>query len=380
MYASDFASSSSIPRDSGSVFSTEWANPTWFLRVSLAADGEVTLSTSLFASFLSRLCTCDNTPFLYAALKVAENWGSFVLWGDSDIYPPFNDFDDGQLEDYVALTKELDLPNLTQLAVRYPQAAGSLNVRSDVKFHKAMHFYSSWSTPRLRSIFVRNFIPVPFSGARSLVSLRVTLLLDHITGDEDSELDVKSLVSFLLACLGLEKLKLWFTMRNAHLRVFPWQQHVEMPCVTELDLDFVDCRCAPLKIFFYAVRFPHVTAIQLRIRADEGEEKKGTRFADIFSAVLPNPEAFPQLTDMTLDARTEVSWTKRATNMYAENLPSLLDNAKAEALGPHDAFIRGRSYSGRYRLARHSNARVTGLLPNRKELVRPISEADEGTG
>ncbi len=237
---------------------------------------------------------------------MAENWGSFVLRGDSDKYPPFNDFDDGQLEDYVALTKELDLPNLTQLAVRYPQAAGSLNVRSDVKFHKAMHFYSSWSTPRLRSIFVRNFIPVPFSGARSLVSLRVTLLLDHITGDEDSELDVKSLVSFLLACLGPEKLKLVVHDAKCTSPSLPLaQQRVEMPCVTELDLDFVDCRCAPLKLFFYAVRFPHVTAIQQRIRADEGEEKKGTRFADIFSAVLPNPEAFAPLTDMTLDARTD---------------------------------------------------------------------------
>jgi len=113
--------------------------------------GEVTLSTSLFASFLSRLRTCDNTPFIFTVLKRRENWGSFILQGDSDKYPAFNDFDDGRLEDNVALTKELDLPNLTQLAVRYPQAAGSLMVRSDVKFRNTMHFYSSWSTPRLRS-------------------------------------------------------------------------------------------------------------------------------------------------------------------------------------------------------------------------------------
>ncbi len=39
MFASGFEISSSIPRDSGSAFSMEWANPTWSQRVSLAADG-----------------------------------------------------------------------------------------------------------------------------------------------------------------------------------------------------------------------------------------------------------------------------------------------------------------------------------------------------
>ncbi len=159
--------------------------------------------------------------------------------------------------DYAALTKELDLPNLTQLAIYYPEAAVSLKVRIDVTFRKAMHFYSAWSTPRLRSFISGNFIPVPFSGTKSLALLHVVLNLNRNVGRDASELDVESFLSFLSTCPNLETLA--FVVSHAKYATVPPlpRQHSEMPCVSKLDLDFAKCRSAPLKIFFNAIRFPH---------------------------------------------------------------------------------------------------------------------------
>ncbi len=61
--------------------------------------------------------------------------------------------------------------------INYPRAAVSLKVRSDVKFHNAMHFYSSWLAPGLQSISAGNFIPIPLFRCGSLASLDITLHL-----------------------------------------------------------------------------------------------------------------------------------------------------------------------------------------------------------
>ncbi len=182
-------------------FRWKWANSIWFLRVSLAAHaaGEITLSTSLFETSSSpyRQSACDNTSFILTVLKRTENWGSFILQGGSEYfivrseeYPynmMFREFREGRLQDYIALAKDLNLPNLTQLTIRYPDPAVSLKVLNDANFRNAIHLYSRWSTPRLRSIFAKNFIPIPFSGARSLTSLHVVLqfVYDNDNGDSD---------------------------------------------------------------------------------------------------------------------------------------------------------------------------------------------------
>ncbi len=153
--------------------------------------GEITLSTSLFETPPNpgpyRQSACDNTSFILTVLKRTENWGSFILHGGSERssflerseeYPysmRFKEVREGRLQDYTALAKDLNLPNLTQLTIRHPEPAVSLKVLDDANFRNAIHLYSHWSTPRLRSMFAGNFIPIPFSGTRSLSSLHVDL-------------------------------------------------------------------------------------------------------------------------------------------------------------------------------------------------------------
>ncbi len=100
-------------------------------------------------------------------------------------------------------------------------------------------------------------------------------------------------------CPSLEKLTL-AVCGVKHASISPVQQRIEMPCVTDLNLDFVFCHAAPLKMFFAAVHFPQVTTVELRITSPEEEDGMACTMRIIFSAVLPNSEEFPKLTDMIL--------------------------------------------------------------------------------
>lgn len=281
-------------------------------------NGEITLSSSLFHTFSSQLTTYHDTLFIQAALKRTENWGSFILRGGSESYSRFKEFEEGQLQDYAALSKKLDLPNLTQMDINYPRAAVSLKVRSDVKFHNAMHFYSSWLAPGLQSISAGNFIPIPFSGAGSLASLDITLHLGRNADRDGSELDVRSLASFLSVCTTLETFTL--IVINAQYATVPLlpERHSDLPFVANLKLEFICCFGAPLKLLFCAVRFPAVTTMRLEITSSEREEEEDRHFEDIFSAILPNSEAFPMLTDMTLDI-SAVGFTDRDKGKYVDS-------------------------------------------------------------
>jgi len=179
-----------------------------------------------------------------------------------------------------------------------------------------MHFYSSWSTPKLQSLFVTNIIPIPFSGCQSLTTLNVLLQHDRYgSGRKDFDWDSKSLSSLLEVFPILEHFKLTLvgTMHGTILT----QPHrpVVMTCVTKLDLDFDDCCGAPLRTFFNTVRFPSVTAMQLRI-SSKNQERKGSdiHFDDIFFAVLSDAETFSKLTEMTLDVAPKEFWDNEADN------------------------------------------------------------------
>ncbi len=264
-------------------------------------NGDVTLSAALFkTAFVDRR---RNTSFINAILKRTENWGCFIHRGDAEKYPRFGKFEDD--DDYAALAKKLDLPNLKQLDIRYPQAAASLKVR-DARFHRAMHFYCSWSAPRLRSIFARNFIPIPFPGSGSLASLSISLQFDHGRRSRrlGIECDIVLVIPRRLPCTR----EVFVRLRCAKYAAIPplAEHRIEMPCVTNLDLDFVSCYGAHPSIPFSTPSVsPHITTLQLRIRSNEGEENVDMTFNDIFSAVLPNAEVFPKLTDMMLDVETE---------------------------------------------------------------------------
>ncbi len=58
--------------------------------------------------------------------------------------------------------------------------------------------------------------------------------------------------------------------------------------------------------------------MRLEITSSEREEEEDRHFEDIFSAILPNSEAFPMLTDMTLDI-SAVGFTDRDKGKYVDS-------------------------------------------------------------
>ncbi len=131
------------------------------------ANAEVSLTASFFPAlgFLSGVNRHENTSFIQAVMERPENWRSFTLNNRSD--NSYEDFEDGQLRELAELTKGVDLPNLSKLANYYPQIVLSTELQSDEKVREILHYYSSWTTPKLRSITAHNFVPVPFSGSLS---------------------------------------------------------------------------------------------------------------------------------------------------------------------------------------------------------------------
>jgi len=270
------------------------------------ANAEVILATSPFEASTYRdrrteeLDRLRNVSFIQNALEKSEHWGSFTMEGISEGVTSVPGYEPGCPQDYAKLATNLDFPNLTQLAVRYPEAALSSTVRRNKYNNFAMHFYSSWSTPKLRSMTSRNVIPIPFSGSQSLTSLSIFL-----NYKAHGDLDVNSFVSFLSACPALERFALEVHHASYGATSPVPERCVEMPCVTDLNLAFVKCYRAPLKALFDAVRFPHITSMRLRIQSVEEEGSADMHFNDIFFTVLPNAETFPKLRDLVLDVNAE---------------------------------------------------------------------------
>lgn len=280
-------------------------------------NGQVTLASSLFELFYNRYIGQSNLPFIRAALGKLESWESFYLKGDEEQHTSarFVDHEEGRLEDYAELAKDLDVPNLTRLLIHYPQPLIRPAMSGDAKYREAMHFYSRWSTPRLQYLYARNFIPIPFSGARSLTSVNILLLFNINNNDENFErLDVESFVSFLAACPNLEKLALTVDIAKYHSVPTSLTERLEMPSVTQLELGFRECTKAPLKTLFGSISFPNVSRMKLWIRCKAAESKVDMHFDDVFYAIVPNADAFPRLTEMTLDVDALGFWDEEGDN------------------------------------------------------------------
>ncbi len=89
----------------------------------------------------------------------------------------------------LARSRNLDVPFLTDLRILYPDRALSSQYTRR-KDQDRIHFYSTWSIPRLHSMTTENLIPVPFSGSKHLRSLSIELSFGWY-GPDPGHLDVR---------------------------------------------------------------------------------------------------------------------------------------------------------------------------------------------
>ncbi len=121
--------------------------------------------------------------------------------------------------------------------------------------------------------------------------------------------------------------------------------------------------------------------MHLRIRSREGENNMDMHFDDIFSAVLPNSEEFPNLTDMTLDVSAG-GFVDRATNLYVHGRITIPFSKM-----PKLRYLVLKTFSSEVSLVPDGMAlpsiRTLALrdcYQIQKPWVVPIFEADEGAG
>ncbi len=270
----------------------------------MTANAEIFLTRSFYktrASGPSLTKKGDQfAPFVRAVMEKSENWRSFTLC--DSFLKPRRELEFGQLQELADLTKGLSVPNLSKLAIYYPEVVPGAQLQTRTDLHDALHYYSTWFAPTLRSMTMHYMVPIPFSGTLSITSLTIILHLSvyDTRGDKVAILDVKSLVSFLSVCPALVEFALQVGYANNATSPASSSPRVEMTCVNKLDLRLSCCHASPLKMLFDAVRFPHVTKMRLYIKSCENEKKRDMHFSNIFNAVLPDVKTFPKLVEMNL--------------------------------------------------------------------------------
>ncbi|KLO07887.1 hypothetical protein SCHPADRAFT_932128 [Schizopora paradoxa] len=195
-------------------------------------------------------------------------------------------------------THELHAPFLSFLYID-----GSRSTLQLPPSENSLHYYSTWSMPRLAKFLVENFIPTPLTSATSLKEFQLSLKYKQV---EDSSATrsgeiLSSLILFLESCHALKiiKMAIWSLPEFTGLSTI---NSADLPSVEALELCFSDCRGSPLEIFFRNARFPNVSTMELCVYATAND----TLVQEGLDAVLRDTHNLDRLDNLTLTtSRTE---------------------------------------------------------------------------
>ncbi|KLO14097.1 hypothetical protein SCHPADRAFT_332759 [Schizopora paradoxa] len=195
---------------------------------------------------------------------------------------------------------QIEAPLLSELLVRYPSSV----LRSENPLlgpkpgDEARHFYSRWSTPTLRTMHTENIIPVPFSGATSLTTLRIELNFKHFAQQAGSFYPL-ALAKFLSSCPVLAHLTL--KISNCYKAVVHLlAAKVEIPSISSLTVCFMYCSRNVAVSLLDQIHFPNVDFIQAAFVLEEKQAIDVEYDGDIMETALSYFAAYPKLTDLIL--------------------------------------------------------------------------------
>ncbi|KLO11367.1 hypothetical protein SCHPADRAFT_475753 [Schizopora paradoxa] len=245
--------------------------------------------------------------FFQAVKTSSENWTRFV----HDRQRPFDHlpmtFE--ELERLAHETYMLQAPQLNELSVEYPYSPSWL---SDARFledpYSAIHYYSTWTVPRLRSFTMKYLVPVPFSGSAYLETLAIEL--------EDKwyspRPNLSALIDFLVACPNLRTFSLTMSFFDSPALIRIRNRRHELGNVDTLILHFLACEETPVSWIFDHIGFPNVTSMELALTksVDTSEVEGG------FRAVLSEPGRFPRLESLSLILGSRAPFFSRENDLH----------------------------------------------------------------
>ncbi|KLO11357.1 hypothetical protein SCHPADRAFT_475302 [Schizopora paradoxa] len=238
-------------------------------------------------------------PFLQATIAHSDKWNVFRL-GD-DPQPMTELLDDEEIEDLARETHNLQVNFLTEISINYPYTiTSSTNVRPQVP-KDSFHYYSTWSTPRLKSFSIRHLVPIPFSGSASLTTfkararpergIRLTPICPSYTVQgENYQLIV--LVEFLSTCPNLEFSSLEI-LSLPTVDSSPMPKYHEFGSIERMKFHFANCEVSSLKSFFDCISFPNVSSLDLTLQMPY--DANISIIEDGFRAIIPGAGRFPRL-------------------------------------------------------------------------------------
>lgn len=235
--------------------------------------------------------------FLRIVYPKHKFWDHFVLncrrW-------ECHQFSDKELMVLAKVSNGVVVPSLTILDIQYHDVVLRI-LQERGNSLPAVHFYSTWSTPRLQSMVTKNFIPVPFSGSQSLKSLSLSIGFDTFTTPH--VFDIVGLLSFLSSCPVVEDITLSVGGADSSVPSSSISHPVEMRFVSNLHLHVKLCNSNPLRLFFEHIRFPALSRLVFYIQTSLKNETSRDIEASsrkIIHAVFPNAEVFQNLSSMVL--------------------------------------------------------------------------------
>ncbi|KLO14725.1 hypothetical protein SCHPADRAFT_939279 [Schizopora paradoxa] len=229
------------------------------------------------------------TEFIGVAKSYSPLWESFNFRHKR----PLEELGDGNL---LECLNELNTPSLTSLSIWY---SAYIRPESGNGLQEALHYYSTWSMPKLLKMTIRNIIPIPFPSSPFLKYLDLELTLYH----EAVLLDFKPLVAFIASCVNLEELKMYLSYNRFDGISFP-AEPVTLARVRKLTFRFHFCPREHVKLVMSNLLFPVVSCMSLDLEHLDGElsdiSDNNVDDDDVLSSIFESPSCFPKLTDLEL--------------------------------------------------------------------------------
>lgn len=213
-----------------------------------------------------------------------------------------NNFPIADFQEIAKVVKNLNASSLLELEIHHPTFA--LDQIEVERNQDAVHFYSTWSMPRLSSLITKNTIPLPFATPVSLRSLKIYMNYESIDLGE-GRINAQALVTFLASCTVLEEVALRLAYASDISRlVLPVEKLVNLDRVTAVQFDFVYCNSNVIKSILDIVHFPFASSVNLYIRSGYELDSPDEWIDNVLLSILPDASAFPKLTNLQLDLQS----------------------------------------------------------------------------
>ncbi|KLO08227.1 hypothetical protein SCHPADRAFT_1001087 [Schizopora paradoxa] len=240
----------------------------------------------------------DNHSFFRQIAEKAHLWNRFelIFYPDLQYYVPAMLIPD--LDTLRSESIGINTSLLNQLVIHYPFRVLKDEIYNGLE-KDALHFYSTWSSPSLRSMSCKNFVPIPFPGTSALSYISIELAF-HFHESGICAYNATAIASFLSSCQALTNFSMKIRACTAVIPSPPNQKYMTSH-VKSMELLFACCTETVVSSFLDAVSFPDVESLRVSCNSRGLEDYgSGVQHLPVLDAAFPYDNVFPKLSHLEL--------------------------------------------------------------------------------